>query len=192
VNNLEQAEKEDTGAEEDLEDMVLKELRSRGKMKDISFFAFTATPKNKTLEMFGEKQFDGTYKPFHLYSMRQAIEEGFILDVLKNYTTYQTYFALLKKIENDPEYKKSNAIKLAKRYIDLHNYTIDKKIDIIITHFVENIQYELDGLSKAMVVTKSRLHAVRFKLAFDKYIKEHNYLFKTLVAFSGTVKDHEY
>lgn len=193
VNTLEEAEKEDTGSdEEDLEEMVLQELRSRGKMKDISFFAFTATPKNKTLEMFWEKQLEGTYKPFHLYSMRQAIEEGFILDVLKNYTTYQTYFALLKKIEKDPEYKKSNAVKLAKRYVDLHNYTIDKKIDIIVTHFVENIQHELDGLAKAMVVTKSRLHAVRFKLAFDKYIKEHNYSFKTLVAFSGTVKDHEY
>lgn len=193
VSSLEEAEKEDTESEEeDLEEMVLQELRSRGKLKNVSFFAFTATPKNKTLEMFGEKQLDDTYKPFHLYSMRQAIEEGFILDTLKNYTTYKTYFALLKKIENDPEYKKSKAVQLTKRYVDLHNYTIEKKVDIIVTHFVENIKHELNGLAKAMIVTKSRLHAVRFKLAFDKYLQEHNYSFKTLVAFSGTVKDTEY
>ncbi len=192
VNNLSEAEKTDTNEEEDLEDIVLQELRSRGKLKNVSFFAFTATPKNKTLELFWSKQSDGTFKPFHLYSMRQATEEGFILDVLKNYTTYEIYFALLKKIMDDPEYKKSKAVQLVKKYVDLHSYTIDKKVDIMITHFIENIKNELEGMAKTMIVTKSRLHAVRYKLAFDKYLKENNYPYKTLVAFSGTVKDQEF
>ena len=192
VGTLDEAEKEDTVDLDDVEDLVLKELRSRGKSPNISFFAFTATPKNKTLEMFWEQQFDGSYRPFHLYSMRQAIEEGFILDVLKNYTTYTMYFSLLKKIENDPEYKKSKAVKLAKKYVDLHNFTIDKKVDIIMNHFIDNIKHQLEGEAKAMIVTKSRLHAVRYKLAFDKYLQENNYNFKTMVAFSGTVKDDEY
>jgi len=178
--------------EEDLEDMVLKELKTRGKSENISFFAFTATPKNKTLEMFGEQNFDGTFKAFHLYSMRQAIEEWFILDVLKNYTTYATYFSLLKKIENDPEYKKSKAIQLAKKYIELHNYTIQKKVDMMATHFIENIKHQLEWEAKAMIVTKSRLHAVRYKLAFDKYLQDNNYNFKAVVAFSWTVNDTEY
>ncbi len=178
--------------EEDLEEMVLKELKTRWKSDNISFFAFTATPKNKTLEIFGEQQFDGTFKPFHLYSMRQAIEEWFILDVLKNYTTYTTYFSLLKKIENDPEYKKSKAVQLAKKYIELHNYTIEKKVEMMATHFIENIKHQLGGLAKAMIVTKSRLHAVRYKLAFDKYLQDNNYNFKAVVAFSGTVNDTEY
>ena len=182
------AEKEKT---ESLEDKILKELRSRkGKAKNISFFAFTATPKQKTLEFFGIKDTEtGKFYPFSLYSMKQAIEEGFILDVLENYTTFQVYFKLLKKIIGDPEYKKKKTQRLMINYVDKHEHAINEKVKIIVDHFYNNIATLIDNRSKAMIVTKSRLHAVRFKTALDRYLEKQGIKYKTLVAFSGIVKD---
>ncbi|MBD3181671.1 DEAD/DEAH box helicase [Candidatus Poribacteria bacterium] len=193
AQDLEDAEATDS-EEETYEDEIAKEMEARGRQKNVSFFAFTATPKGKTFELFGEKQPDGTYLPFHLYSMKQAIEEGFILDVLKNYTTYKTYFNLLKKIEDDPRYDKRKATRLLRSFVDLHEISIQKKVEIIVEHYNENVKNKIpdkngNGRAKAMVVTRSRLHAVRFKIACDKYIKERGYKFKTLAAFSGTVVD---
>lgn len=190
LGSLEEAATENVQEEElTSEDVVLKELESRGRQKNISFFAFTATPKAKTMELFGAKKPNGTFEPFHLYSMRQAIEEGFILDVLKNYTTFQTYFNLIKKIEDDPQYEKKKGISLLKSYVELHDHAIGKKTELMIEHYLSHIVRKIDGYAKAMIVTRSRLHAVRYKLAFDQYIKERRYPIKTLVAFSGAVRD---
>src|SRR3972149_8903018 len=142
-----------------------------------------------TLEMFGTQRPDGTFEAFSLYSMRQAIEEGFILDVLENYTTYQTYWNLLKKIQDDPQYETAKAKKLLMSFVDLHEHTINKKIEIMVEHFAGQVQDKIKGHAKAMIVTRSRLHAVRYKLAVDAYLKEHGHKFKALVAFSETVKD---
>ncbi|MCR4427164.1 MAG: putative DNA binding domain-containing protein, partial [Firmicutes bacterium] len=154
-----------------------------------SMFAFTATPKPKTLELFGTRRADGKFGPFHLYSMRQAIEEGFILDVLANYTTYKAYWRLLKKIEDDPRYDKKKAEYLLKSFVELHPHAINEKVRIMVEHFAAQVQGEIGGKAKAMIVTRSRLHAVRYKLALDKYLVERGYPFKALVAFSGTVQD---
>ncbi len=173
------------------EDLIVERMKARKvKTPNISFLAFTATPKQKTLELFGtEDTLTGKFVPFSLYSMKQAIDEGFILDVLKNYTTYETYFALLKRIEDDPEYDKKKAQRLLIGYVEKHEHAIEKKIQIMVEHFEEKIRSTIYGKAKAMVVTKSRLHAVRYKLAFDKYLAEKGYGHKALVAFSGTVKD---
>ena len=184
----EEAKTEDSA--DDYEDTLAKELASHGPQKNISFFAFTATPKGKTLQMFGTKQPDGTYRPFHVYSMRQAIEEGFILDVLKNYTTYRQYHHIAKTIKGDPEYDKVKGAKAVYRFQSLHPHNIAQKTAIIIEHFRDITRHKINGRAKAMVVTASRLHAVRYLLAFRDYIKEHNYEdLKVLVAFSGEVKD---
>ena len=195
VEALEQAAREDdTSKLPTMEDMVLKELRGRrAKSKTISFFAFTATPKQKTLEVFGEKSpVDSKFYPFSLYSMKQAIEEKFILDVLRNYTTYQVYFSLIKSSESDPEYKKKKAQRLLMSYVEKHEHAINKKVAIIVEHFTKNIAHQIHGKAKAMVVTRSRLHAVKFKLAMDKYLREKGYQFDALVAFSGKVKDGKF
>jgi type I restriction enzyme, R subunit len=186
------AEAEDTSAEEppSLEDLVIAEAKSRGKQANISFYAFTATPKKKTLEMFGIVGKDGKPHPFHLYSMRQAIEERFILDVLKHYTTYNTYYKLSKAIEDDPEFDEKKAKKAIARYMTLHPHNIAQKTKIMVEHFRNFTMKKINGQAKAMVVTRSRLHAVRYKMAFDKYILDHGYSdIKALVAFSGTVVD---
>jgi type I restriction enzyme R subunit len=154
-----------------------------------SLFAFTATPKPKTLELFGMPRPDGQFEPFHLYRMRQAIEEGFILDVLANYTTYTAYWRLLKKVEDDPRYDKRQAQHLLKSFVELHPHAIGEKVRIMVEHFAAKVQGEIGGRAKAMIVTRSRLHAVRYKLEFDKYLHERAYPFQTLVAFSGTVED---
>ncbi len=192
AQSLEEAESEETEAqtpEEELDDAVLAEMEKRKHLSNVSTFAFTATPKSKTLELFGEKQPDGTFAPFHLYSMRQAIEEGFIRDVLESYTTYKVYWRLIKKIEEDPRYDKSKADYLLRSFVDLHPHAINEKVRIMVDHFVDNAQSEIGGKAKAMIVTRSRLHAVRYKLAVDRYIAELGNPFKALVAFSGTVKD---
>lgn len=187
---LEKAEKEDEAMHEmDFEDQILQEMKSRGNLSNVSFFAFTATPKQKTMELFGEKQPDGSFVPFSVYSMRQAIEEGFILDILKNYTTYRTYFNLLKKAQDDPEYQKSQAQRLMVNYVDLHEHTVGMKVRIIGEHFLSQIVKLTGGKAKAMIVTKSRLHAVRYKIAMDSWLRENNLPIKALVAFSGTVRD---
>jgi len=157
--------------------------------KNTSLFAFTATPKPKTLELFGRRRADGKFDPFHLYSMRQAIEEGFILDVLANYTTYTAYWRLLKKVEGDPHYDKKKAQYLLKSFVELHPHAIAEKVRIMVEHFAAQVQAEIAGQAKAMIVTRSRLHAVRYRLAIDKYLAERGYPFKALVAFSGSVED---
>lgn len=190
--SLEEAEAEEEGAEtpqEELEDAILAEMEQRGRLPNLSTFAFTATPKPKTLELFGTKRPDGKFEPFHLYSMRQAIEEGFILDVLANYATYKAYWRLLKKVQDDPRYDKRKAEYLLKSFVELHPHAIGEKVRIMVEHFAAQAQGEVGGKAKAMVVTRSRLHAVRYKLAVDKYLADRRYAFKALVAFSGTVQD---
>lgn len=194
VLTLDEAEKEEEREEKafkTIEDQIVERMKARKvSSPNLSFFAFTATPKQKTLELFGnEDLLTGKFVPFSLYSMKQAIEEKFILDVLKNYTTYETYFGLLKKVEDDPEFDKKKAQRLLIGYVERHEHAIDKKVAIMVEHFEEKIAPLIDGRAKAMVVTKSRLHAVRYKIAFDKYLKQKGYSHKTLVAFSSTVKD---
>ena len=190
--SLEEAEREEAGAEspeEELESTILAEIEKRGRLPNLSTFAFTATPKSKTLELFGTKSADGKFLPFHLYSMRQAIEEGFILDVLANYTTYTAYWRLLKKVENDPRYDRKKAEYLLKSFVELHPHAIGEKTRIMVDHFATQVQNEIGGTAKAMIVTRSRLHAVRYKLTVDKYLAERGLPFKALVAFSGKVDD---
>ena len=183
-------EAEEESKYEDYEDNLVKELSTHGKQDNISFFAFTATPKNKTLQLFGEKQENGTYRAFHIYSMRQAIEEGFILDVLQNYTTYKQYYKIAKKIEGDPEYDKVKGARAVSRFESLHPHNIAQKTAIIIEHFRDITKKKIDGHAKAMVVTASRLHAVRYLFEFRRYIEAHNYNdLDVLVAFSGSLKD---
>ncbi|HEY7698388.1 MAG TPA: DEAD/DEAH box helicase family protein, partial [Vicinamibacteria bacterium] len=192
AGSLEEAEAEEAGAEspeEEIEEAVQEEIRRRGPQPHLSLFAFTATPKPKTLELFGRKRPDGKFEPFHLYSMRQAIEEGFILDVLQNYTTYRAYWRLLKKIEDDPRYDRRKAEYLLKSFVELHPHAIHEKIRIMVDHFAVKVQGEIGGRAKAMIVTRSRLHAVRYKRALDDYLKEKGHPWKALVAFSGTVED---
>lgn len=197
AGTLEDAEREEAGAEtpeEELENTILAEMEKRGRLPNLSTFAFTATPKPKTLELFGTRREDGKFEPFHLYRMRQAIEEGFILDVLANYTTYKAYWRLLKTIEDDPRYDKSKAEYLLKSFVELHPHAINEKVRIMVEHFAAQVQSEIGGKAKAMIVTRSRLHAVCYKLAVDRYLKDRSYLFQALVAFSGTVQDggHSY
>jgi type I restriction enzyme R subunit len=190
--SLETAEAEEALAatpEEELEDTIVSEMEKRGRLPNLSTFAFTATPKPKTLELFGTKQPDGKFAPFHRYTMRQAIEEGFILDVLANYSTYKAYWRLLKKIESDPRYDKRKAQYLLKSFVELHPHAIAEKVRICVEHFASTVQNEIAGKAKSMIVTRSRLHAVRYKLAVDKLLAERGYPFKALVAFSGTVRD---
>ena len=168
---------------EDMEE-VFRSMAKRGKQTNLSFFAFTATPKHKTLAVFGR---DG--RPAHRYTMRQAIEEEFILDVLKHYTTYETYFRLLKACEEDPNVeRKTGALALA-RFIKLHSYNIAQKTEVMVEHFETVTRHKIGGRAKAMVVTGSRLEAVRYKQSFDRYIQEKGYSIKSLVAFSGKVVD---
>jgi type I restriction enzyme R subunit len=172
------------------EDTISEVTSSRGKQKNLSFFAFTATPKAKTLEVFGSKGSDGKPLPFHVYSMRQAIEEGFILDVLKHYTTYKRYYRLVQSSEEDPLVAKKEARAALARFADLHPHNISQKTEIIIEHFRAHTRRKISGRPKAMVVTRSRLHAVRYKQQFDEYLRERRYDdLKALVAFSGTVTD---
>ncbi len=173
-------------AEEGLEEFeeLFRSMAKRGKQANLSFFAFTATPKHKTLKVFGR---DG--KPAHRYTMRQAIEEGFILDVLKSYTTYATYFRLLKSCEDDPNVERKKAARALARFLKLHPHNIAQKTEVMVEHFQAVTRHKIGGRAKAMVVTGSRLEAVRYKQSFDRYIKEKGYAIKSLVAFSGTVQD---
>ncbi len=190
ARTLEDAEVEESGDEEDSEDRLVKVMASRGKQKNLSFFAFTATPKAKTLEVFGHRDVEGKPIPFHLYSMRQAIEERFILDVLKNYTTYKAFYRLVKATEEDPNVNKRKATSQLARFMSLHPYNIAQKTQVMVEHFRDKVRHKIGGRAKAMVVTSSRLHAVRYRQAFDKYIAEQGYTeIGVLVAFSGAVED---
>ena len=179
--------------EENLKDdekELYRSMLKRGRQPNISFFAFTATPKYKTLEVFGQPGADGKPEAFHIYSMKQAIEEGFILDVLKHYTTYKTYFRLVKSIEDDPRVDKKKAARALARFLSLHPHNIAQKTEVMIEHFRNFTRFKIGCRAKAMVVTSSRLHAVKYKQAFDKYIAEKKYKgIKTIVAFSGKVID---
>jgi type I restriction enzyme R subunit len=174
------------------EDLITDLIKSRKLLPNASYFAFTATPKNKTLELFGVPFQAGDktkFRAFHLYSMKQAIDEGFIMDVLQNYTTYQSFYALLKKIEDDPEYDKLKAQKKLKHYVESHEHAIKKKAILIIEHFMENVirKKRMGGFAKAMLVTSSRANAVKYKKAFDDYLHKINSPYKAVVAFSGEI-----
>lgn len=179
-------------AEDDYVVNIRETIRKQKKQPNISTFAFTATPKTKTLEVFGTKDEDGKPKAFHLYSMRQAIEEGFIHDVLKNYVTYKLFYQLSKVIEDDPELSKKKAVKAIARFVSLHPYNLAQKTEVIVEHFKHVTMPKIGGKAKAMVVTSSRKHAVRYYFAFKNYLAEKGYNIKPLVAFSGKVIDDEF
>ena len=190
------AEAEDAGllaaAIDPVEEALAKRASARSReQSNLSFFAFTATPKGRTLEMFGTfNEAEGRYEPFHLYSMRQAIEEGFIIDVLANYTTYQTFWKIEKATTDDPQYDPRKARRAIARFVSLHPHHLAQKAEIIVEHFRAHTMHQMQGAAKAMVVTSSRLHAARYKQAIDHYIAEHGYTdLKTLVAFSGRLDD---
>lgn len=173
----------------DIDDFIREEIRSRGKQKHISFFGFSGTPKNKTLELFGRKDENGNYVPFHSYSMKQSIYERFTLDVLENYTTYKQWFKLNKKVEEDKELPKMKVMMRLINFVDDQHYTISQKVKIILHHFINNTSKKIEGKGRGMVVVRSRLHCVRYKMEFDKQMKELNLPYGCLVGFSGTVFD---
>lgn len=188
--SLEEAEKAD-GEEKDLDELIEEEIKKKGAQTNISFFAFTATPKPKTLELFGTVR-NGQKEAFDLYTMEQAIKEGFIKDVLKNYMSWKRYYKLIKRTEiEDKEYEKKKTVRLLSSYVDLQDHAIEKKARIMIEHFVAQTQKEIQGKARAMLVTRSRLHAVRFKRKFDDIMREMKLPYGALVAFSGTVTDSE-
>jgi type I restriction enzyme R subunit len=184
------ANAENVEEDPDWEDRLNQVMQSRGRQPNLSFFAFTATPKGKTLELFGRTGDDGKPAAFHLYSMRQAIDEGFILDVVKNYTTYATYYRLVKAIEDDPNLPKKKAARALAKFMSLHPHNIEQKTEVMVEHFRHKVLGQLGGRAKAMVVTSSRLHAVRYMRAFERYLADNKITdIRPLVAFSGTVKD---
>lgn len=175
----------------DADDAIVKEMIAHGKHSNLSFFAFTATPKPQTLEMFGTEISGKGFHPFHIYSMRQAIEEGFILDVLQNYMTYDTCFKIAKNIKDNPELPESRATKVIRKYEKIHPYNISQKSEIIVETFRSTTRDKIGGKGKMMVVTDSRLAAVRYFHTINKYIKDQGYNdVKCMIAFSGTVSDN--
>ena len=183
------SEEEDDDLSEETKAAVLRDALRRARQPNLSFFAFTATPKFKTKALFDEPGPSGA-SPFHEYTMRQAIEEGFIMDVLQNYTTYKRFFGLIKQVEDDPDVPRRRAARALACYLELHPVNIEQVISVIVEHFRLHVMHELGGRAKAMVVTGSRLAAVRYKRAFDRYIEDQGYTgIRSLVAFSGTVED---
>lgn len=184
-------EGEAEAARMDDDDRMLAELAAHGRQPNLSFFAFTATPKNKTLELFGQRDARGAYVPFHIYSMRQAIEEHFILDVLKNYVTYHMYYHIIKQTPENPELDSGQGIAAIKRFQALHPHNIAQKTEIIMEHFLRITRHKIGGRAKAMIVTASRLHAVRYYQSIQSYIERHGLAddVGVLVAFSGEVED---
>lgn len=179
----------DEEAAPDVEDIIADEISRHGKQANVSVFAFTATPKPTTLELFGKMNAKGQKEAFHLYSMKQAIEEGFILDVLQNFTEYKTYYQINKEIADDPRCKTAEAKRQIARFVELHETNIAQRIEVIIEHFRTTVMKELGGRAKAMVVTKSRASAVKYHRAFQEYIAKKGYSdIKSLVAFSGKVR----
>ncbi len=186
------AQEEGSGDEDSDAEALLLTMLKRGRQPNISFFAFTATPKFKTLKIFDEPGPNGS-APFHLYTMRQAIEEKFILDVLANYTTYKAYYKLIETAAEDPLVEKKEAAKALARFLRHHPHNLASKVEVMVEHFRAHTRHKIGGRAKAMVVTDSRLAAVRYKQAFDKYIKDKGYTdIRTLVAFSGTVDDPDF
>ena len=186
--DMEYAEEEN---QKDEEEKLLDELASHGVHENMSFFAFTATPKEKTLQIFGRPDAEGRYHPYHIYSMRQAIEEGFILDVLKNYMTYKMYYKIAKNIPDDPELNTTAGINAIRNYESLHPHNISQKTAVMLEHFRSVTMHKIGGRAKAMIVTPSRLHAVRYLLEFKRQIEDKGYSdLDVLVAFSGEVDDN--
>lgn len=184
-------EKQDEEARDQGQDKLLQELAAQGQHRNLSFFAFTATPKAKTLELFGKKNAQGKFEAWHIYSMRQAIEEGFILDVLRNYTTYARYYQILRKIEDDPQYATAQGMRAAARFASLHPHNIAQKTAVMLDHFCTVTLSKMGGRAKAMLVTGSRLHAVRYMREFARQIKEKRLAnVRALAAFSGEVNDN--
>lgn len=190
LEEMAELEYEGESKHKDDEDKLLDELATQGIHDNLSFFAFTATPKDKTLQMFGTRDENGKYHPFHIYSMRQAIEEHFILDVLQNYMTYKMYYKIAKTIPDNPELDTTAGIKAIRNYETLHPHNISQKTAIMLEHFRSITRYKIGGKAKAMIVTPSRLHAVRYVLEFKKQIAEKGYTdLDVLVAFSGEIED---
>jgi type I restriction enzyme R subunit len=174
------------------EDKIDELLARRGRMTHVSFFAFTATPKDETLQLFATREPDGKRTvPFTFYSMRQAIDEGFILDVLENYATYNQYFHLFKKIADDPAYEKTKAVRLLKKHVAEHPHSVKQKARIMVNHFMTHMAQQIGGKSKGMIVTRSRLHAARYFLTVRDYLKQIDAPFGCLVAFTGKIEDKE-
>ena len=172
----------------DAEDMITDEIRRNGKQANVSIFAFTATPKSTTIMLFGRLNKKGQREAFHVYSMKLAIEEGFILDVLQNYTTYDTFFQINKEIEEDPRCKTAEAKRQIARFVELHETNIAQRVEVIVEHFRTTVMTELGGMAKAMVITASRQGAVKYRQAFEEYTKKKGYTdIHALVAFSGKV-----
>ena len=183
------SEEEDDDLSDEVKAAVLRDALQRARQPNLSFFAFTATPKFKTKALFDELGPSGA-SPFHEYTMRQAIEEGFVMDVLQSYTTYKRFFGLIKQVEDDPDVPRRRAAKALTRYLELHPVNIEQVVSVIVEHFRLYVMHELGGRAKAMVVTGSRLAAVKYKLAVDRYIDDQGYTgIRSLVAFSGTVED---
>lgn len=187
----EYAELEQKAVDEiEAKDILVQEMLSQGKHSNLSFFAFTATPKGKTLEIFGEPQPDGSFHPFHIYSMRQAIEEGFILDVLANYTTYKMCYQIAKNVPDNPDVPTSKAVRTIRRYEELHPHNLAQKAAIIVETFRDVTKHKIGGLGKMMVVTASRLAAVRYYHKIKRYLEEIDYDdVEIMIAFSGSLKD---
>jgi type I restriction enzyme R subunit len=177
----------DTDEEIDYEEVIRQEIQSRGKQEHISFFGFTGTPKNKTLELFGRKNSDGNFVPFHSYSMKQSIHEGFTLDVLQNYTIYKRYFKVLQTQEEDEELPESKVKKELVKFVDSHEKTIFDKVTIILNHFVSKTSKKINGRGRGMVVVRSRKHCVLFHEEMVRQMKERHLSYSCLVAYSGSI-----
>ena len=187
----EYAELEQKAVDEiEAKDILVQDMLSQGKHKNLSFFAFTATPKGKTLEIFGEPQPDGSFHPFHIYSMQQVIEEGFILDVLANYTTYKMCYQIAKNVPGNPDVSTFKAVRTIRRYEELHPHNLAQKAAIIVETFRDVTKHKIGGLGKMMVVTASRLSAVRYYHEIKPYLEQNDYDdIEIMIAFSGSLKD---
>ena len=173
----------------DMDARILEEMEQRRMQDHISYFGFSGTPKNKTLELFGRKNADGKFVPFHVYSMRQSISEGFTLDVLQNYTTFKRYFELVKSVPEDKEYERARTLRTLTDYVDLQHHSIETKTRIMLEHFTARTAKTIEGKGRAMLITPSRLHCVKYKQEFDRQMREMGLSYGCLVAFSGTVHD---
>lgn len=189
--SLSKGEEDEIDEEEEYSDVDLKildEIRSRGKKQNISFFGFTGTPKNKTLEIFGRKNEEGKFVPFHVYSMKQSITEGFTLDVLQNYTTYSRWFKLNTKDTEERELPKSKVMEELVKYVDGHTITIRNKVKIILDHFLKHTSKKIQGKGRGMVVVRSRLHCVQYYQEMKKQMEDMGLPYSCLVGFSGVVR----
>ncbi len=173
----------------DMDARILEKMEQRRMQDHISYFGFSGTPKNKTLELFGRKDADGKFVPFHVYSMRQSISEGFTLDVLQNYTTFKRYFELVKSVPEDKEYERARTLRTLTDYVDLQHHSIETKTRIMLEHFTARTAKTIEGKGRAMLITPSRLHCVKYKQEFDRQMREMGLSYGCLVAFSGTVHD---